>query len=120
MRERLSERTQWWIELLGCLLFLIPYALLVLYFSTDWWWRSFAADEGSSSATGLPNRWIIKAAMPIGFTLLSLAGLAVALRKIVELFGPPPLREKVHDIEEAEAERPDEVKGIDIEGGRPI
>ena len=120
VRERLSERTRWWIELLGCLLFLLPYALLVLYFSTDWWWRSFATDEGSSSATGLPNRWIIKAAMPIGFSLLALAGIAVALRKIVELFGPPTLRDKVHDIEEAEAERPDEVKGVDLEGGRPI
>ena len=102
VRERLPERAQWWIELFGCLLFLIPYCLLITYFSYDFWERSFIADEGSSSATGLPNRWIIKAALPLGFTLLGLAGLAVALRKIVELFGPPNLREEVHHIEEEE------------------
>lgn len=102
VRERLPERAQWWIELFGCLLFLIPYCALIVYFSYDFWERSFLADEGSSSATGLPNRWIIKAALPLGFTLLGLAGLAVALRKIVELFGPPNLREEVHHIEDEE------------------
>lgn len=102
VRERLSERTQWWIELIGCLLFLIPYSMLIVYFSYDFWERSFLANEGSSAATGLPYRWIIKAALPLGFTLLGLAGLAVILRKIVELFGPPDLRNKVHDIEDAE------------------
>lgn len=102
VRERLSERRQWWLELLGCLFFLIPYCILVIYFSFDFWERSFLQGESSSSATGLPYRWIIKAALPIGFTLLGLAGIAVALRKIVELFGPPELRQVVHDVEEAE------------------
>lgn len=110
VRERLPERAQWWLELLGCLLFLLPYCLLVTYFSYDFWERSFLQGEGSSSATGLPYRWAIKAALPLGFTLLGLAGLAVALRKIVELFGPPDLRKSVHDTEEAEAERPDDLK----------
>ena len=102
VRERLPERAQWWVELFGCLCFLIPYSLLIVYFSYDFWERSFIANEGSSSATGLPYRWIIKAALPLGFTLLGLAGVAVALRKIVELFGPPDLREEVHHIEDEE------------------
>jgi TRAP-type mannitol/chloroaromatic compound transport system permease small subunit len=117
VRERLSERTQWWIELLGCLLFLIPYCVLVVYFSYDFTVRSYINQEISSSATGLTHRWIIKSFLPIGFTLLGLAGIAVVFRKIVELFGPPDLREQVHEIEEEEAEALDKI-ALDREGPR--
>jgi TRAP-type mannitol/chloroaromatic compound transport system permease small subunit len=117
VRERLSERTQWWIELLGCLLFLIPYCVLVVYFSYDFTVRSYINQEISSSATGLTHRWIIKSFLPIGFTLLGLAGIAVVFRKIVELFGPPDLREQVHEIEEEEAEPLDKI-ALDREGPR--
>ena len=109
VRENLSERTQWWIELAGCLLFLIPYCVLVIYFSIDYTYKSFVSNEVSASATGLTHRWIIKSAIPLGFTFLALSGVAVVLRKIVELFGPEDLREKVHDIEEAEAEHLDQM-----------
>jgi len=124
VRERLSERTQWWIELLGCLLFLLPYCALVVYFSYDFTVRSFATQEISASATGLTHRWIIKAVIPIGFSLLALSGLVVVFRKLVELFGPPDLREKVHEVEEAEAEHLDEVAikavaDLDDEQGGP-
>ena len=104
VRERLSQRVQWWLELLGCVLFLIPFCLVVIYFGIDWWHRSFALDEGSGSATGLPNRWIIKAVLPIGFTFLLLATVTVVLRKIVELFGPESLRRRISEIEHEEEE----------------
>ena len=105
VRERLSNRTQWWIEIAGCLLFLLPYSALIIYFSYDFAVRSFVVSEISASATGLSYRWIIKSVIPIGFSLLALAGIAVVFRKLVELFGPPELRAKVYDVEEAEAER---------------
>jgi TRAP-type mannitol/chloroaromatic compound transport system permease small subunit len=105
VRERMSERIQWWLELIGCLIFLLPYCALVVYFSYDFTVRAFTSDEISASATGLSHRWIIKSFIPIGFSLLALAGLATVFRKIVELFGPPELRVKVHRVEEAEAVR---------------
>jgi TRAP-type mannitol/chloroaromatic compound transport system permease small subunit len=117
VRERLGERAQWWIELFGCLFFLLPYCALVVYFSYDFALRSFMIDEISASATGLTHRWIIKAIIPIGFSLLALAAVAVVLRKLVELFGPPELRERVHEIEEAEMEHLDQVKGPPGEPG---
>jgi TRAP-type mannitol/chloroaromatic compound transport system permease small subunit len=104
VRENLSERVQWWIELLGCLLFLLPYCALVIYFSFDFTARSFNIDEVSASATGLTHRWIIKSAIPIGFSLLALSGLVVVTRKLIELFGPPELGRKMRDVEAAEAE----------------
>lgn len=105
VRETLGERAQWWIELAGALLFLIPYCALVIYFGYDFTVRSFTSNEISASATGLSHRWIIKAVIPIGFGLLACAGITVVLRKIVELFGPPSLRDRVHTVEEAEALR---------------
>ena len=110
VRERLSQRKQWWIELFGILLFLIPYCAIVLYFGFDWWHRSWIVNEASDSATGLPFRWIIKMALPLGFIFLLLSGVTVLLRKIVELFGPPGLREFVAEGEQLEIEHLDEVK----------
>ena len=108
VREKVSERTKQWIELIGCLAFLMPYLALLIYFGTQFTYTSFEQGEGSSALTGLSHRWAIKIFMPIGFTLLFLAGLAVLCRKIVELFGPEDLRREVLAEEEAEH--------VDLEG----
>lgn len=104
VHERLSRRTQLWIELLGCLLFLIPYCLIVFYHGADWWERSWATGEVSDSATGLPYRWAIKAVLPTGFVFIFLGAVTVLLRKVVELFGPPDLAEAAFRLEQTEQE----------------
>lgn len=119
VRERLSLRAQWWIELIGCLFFLLPYCALVVWLGIDFAYRSFAIDEVSASATGLSHRWIIKACLPLGFLLLGLAGFTVALRKLVELFGPEELRRRVRGLEAEEAEHLDEIRiALDDDGGK--
>jgi len=109
VRENLRERTQWWLEILGCLFFLLPFCGLVIWFGIDFVERAYSTNEISASATGLTHRWLIKSTIPLGFTLLALAGIAILLRKVVELFGPEDLRRKVHEIEEAEIEHLDEI-----------
>ncbi len=88
IREKLGRRSKCVIEILGCLLFLIPFCIVVIYFGTDMTWRSWEKGEVSASATGLPFRWLIKSAVPLGMTLLLMAGLSVLLRRIVSLFRP--------------------------------
>lgn len=114
VHERLPNRAKLWIEFLGCLLFLIPYCVIVLIHGVDWWERSWSIGEVSSSATGLPYRWAIKAFLPIGFVFILFAAVAVFLRKVIQLFGPPDLAEAVTRRERAEAV-PDEATFI--EGG---
>ncbi len=109
LRENLNERTQWWIEVAGCLLFLLPYCALVIWFGIDFTERSYATNEISASATGLTHRWLIKIVIPIGFGFLALSGITVLLRKLIELFGPEELRTRVHEIEEAEIEHLDDI-----------
>jgi TRAP-type mannitol/chloroaromatic compound transport system permease small subunit len=113
VRERLSQRAKWWIEFLGCLLFLIPYCTIVLYHGSEWWGRSFSVGEDSDSATGLPFRWIIKMALPLGFVFLLLATFAIFLRKIIQLFGPSELRDKVTAIENKKSEHLDNILPTD-------
>ena len=90
--------------------FLIPYSFIVIYHGIDWWNRSFQLNEVSASATGLPYRWIIKAILPIGFAVLLVSGVTTAIRKILQLFGPPEIREIVNQREKKQVVRLDEAE----------
>ncbi len=93
LRENFSQRRRAWIEIFGCLLFVLPYTLLVVDLSASQLvWNSFLMNEGSSATTGLPMRWIIKSSLVIGFGFLAIAALSILLRNIVFLFGPGELR----------------------------
>ncbi|MEO1192348.1 MAG: TRAP transporter small permease subunit [Pseudomonadota bacterium] len=92
LREKFRPRTRAYIECLGCLIFVLPYTLLVVELSASLlFWKSFLINEGSSATTGLPMRWIIKSSLMIGFGFLALAAVSILLRNIVFLFGPPDL-----------------------------
>lgn len=99
VHERLSKKSRLWIELLGCLMFFIPFCLVVFFNGVDWWLRSWAIGEVSDSATGLPYRWVVKAFLPIGFAFIFLGALTVLLRKFVQLFGSNELAKSVYQIE---------------------
>ncbi|NVJ69530.1 MAG: TRAP transporter small permease subunit [Alphaproteobacteria bacterium] len=92
--ERLSLRTHAWIELIGCALFLLPYVAAVLWFGFDYVSYSWAYNEASASPTGLPDRWIIKSAIVIGFAMLGFAALARLIYAGIYLFGPKALAEQ--------------------------
>lgn len=92
VRERMSLRLRAWIELLGCLLFVLTYCYILLDFGIDFAQRSFRTNEVSSAMTGLSERWIIKSMLPVCFVLVGIAAISVALRHVVYLFGPAELR----------------------------
>jgi TRAP-type mannitol/chloroaromatic compound transport system permease small subunit len=85
--EMRSPRWRAWIEFLGCILFLLPYCLLVIYFAYDFVLKSYLQGEISASLIGLPHRWVIKSVLMVGLVLALLAGISVLLRYIVVLFG---------------------------------
>jgi TRAP-type mannitol/chloroaromatic compound transport system permease small subunit len=92
VRERLGPRPRVWIELLGCLLSLLPFTLVTLHFSLEFAHSAYALGERSASASGLGARWVIKAILALGLVLMLLAGLAVLLRQLLALLGPPDER----------------------------
>jgi TRAP-type mannitol/chloroaromatic compound transport system permease small subunit len=80
LHERLSLNTQAWIELYGILLFLVPFIALIVIYSFPFVASSYELSEVSPSPGGLPYRWLIKAFLPIGFLLLTLAVFSRLLR----------------------------------------
>jgi len=99
VREHLSLKTQAWIEFIGVSLFMIPYCLVMVYFSTKYAHDSYVMHEISASLVGLPNRWIIKSVFLIGMISALFSGIAVWLQTWVVLFGPKDLRFKLMTLQ---------------------
>ncbi|MBY6200549.1 TRAP transporter small permease subunit [Maritalea mobilis] len=79
----LFERFPPWLcrtlEVIGGLALMLI-AAYVLKLSLPWVEQSYMRNEASPNPGGLPMRWVLKALIPMGFFLLSLQGLAHALR----------------------------------------
>ena len=80
-----SERRKAWVNLLGSLIFLIPFSILVILASKKFVINSFLISETSPDPGGLPARYILKACIPVGFLLVLLQGLALAFKSFVTL-----------------------------------
>ncbi|USD66399.1 TRAP transporter small permease subunit [Vibrio sp. SCSIO 43136] len=86
--ERLSLRAQAIIDILGTVLWLIPFCLLVAWFGIDFAKESYLLGETSGDPGGLPYRWIIKAMIPVSFTLMALSGVGLMLHSLNKIFNP--------------------------------
>ena len=80
VRETLSMGKKVWIEMIGVTIFLIPYTLIVIYFSAIYAYDSWTIGEISASQVGLTHRWIIKTVLAVGLFVALLAGISVWLQ----------------------------------------
>ncbi len=78
-----------WINLLGSLFFLLPLCLLIISSSWPFVASAFTSAETSPDPGGLPYRFLLKSAIPLGFTLLMLQGIADVLTHLLFIFGYP-------------------------------
>ena len=91
LQNRLSLRSKKLLFLLGTIFLLIPFTLGVTVISIKPMLLSWKIAEASPDPNGLPRYWI-KTLIPIGFSLLTLQGIAEIIRLIDELkisFGIP-------------------------------
>lgn len=86
--QRMTDRGRAWIDLLGGLFFLLPFCLLIIVSSLPFVNYAFSIGEGSPDPGGLPYRFLLKAAIPLGFSLLLLQGIAHMLRSLQTLLAP--------------------------------
>lgn len=84
--SRLTARTRAWIDLVGTLILLLPFAVVGLVVSWPAVHASWAIREGSPDPGGLP-RYPIKAVILVGFALVVLQGVAELIRRITFLRG---------------------------------
>jgi len=87
--SRLSLRAQAWIDLFGSLLFLLPVAGLMAWFSWSMFVEAWSIQEVSADSGGL-LRWPIKLALPLGFGLLFLQGVSETIKRAGMLAGQLP------------------------------
>jgi TRAP-type mannitol/chloroaromatic compound transport system permease small subunit len=80
-------RTRALVDLLGALLFLLPFAAAVAALSLPYVERSWAILERSREASGLPFVYLFKTLIPIFALLIGLQGIAQALRAALVLAG---------------------------------
>jgi len=95
---RFSPRLQAWVDLVGGLLFLLPLCGLMIWMGWDGFAASWAVNETSPDAGGL-SRWPIKLAIPLGFALLWLQGVAEVIKRAAFLSGHASLvQERAEEV----------------------
>lgn len=83
---RLSERARVWIDLVGGVVFLLPFCIFAVIASWPGVRDSFAVLEQSPDPDGLP-RYPIKAVVLVAFFLIALQGLSEIVKRIAWLRG---------------------------------
>ena len=85
--EKQSLKTRAWIDLLGVLVFLLPFVLLVGYYGLGFVAESYDMGEQSGDPGGLPYRWLIKAVIPFAFFSIAISGIGMILHSINTIRG---------------------------------
>jgi TRAP-type mannitol/chloroaromatic compound transport system permease small subunit len=70
--SRFSEKNKALVDFVGTLILLVPWCIMLIWFSWDYAQTSWMIREGSPDPGGLPARYLIKFAIPLGIGLLLL------------------------------------------------
>ena len=79
----INDKVRIWFDVLGTLLILLPFCLLIIVSAWPFVTQAYIHNEISPDPGGLPARWLIKAAIPLGFFFLLIQGIAEALKKLL-------------------------------------
>ncbi|MFP4097117.1 MAG: TRAP transporter small permease subunit [Cyclobacteriaceae bacterium] len=86
--QNFSPKAQAWVNLVGTILFLVPFCYITIITSLKFTGNAYAINEGSPDPGGLPARFIVKGAIPLGFLLLLLQAFSLAFRSILTITEP--------------------------------
>jgi TRAP-type mannitol/chloroaromatic compound transport system permease small subunit len=75
-----STRKKALVDILGILFLAAPFVVVVILHSYDFAYEAWRVNESSAAPSGLPYRWMIKAVIPLSFSLLLLSMVAKLLR----------------------------------------
>mgnify|MGYP002620079432 CR=1 FL=1 len=92
LAEHFRPKVRATIEILGILLFFLPFCYFILEYAWPFVQRSYRINEISAAPGGLPMRWIIKSFILYAFALLAMAGLARLIRAFSLITGFPKVR----------------------------
>lgn len=81
-----SRRTQHWIDLVGHVLFLMPFVVLMAWMLVPYAWQAWKIGQISTNSGGLII-WPARALLAAGFILLVLQGISEIIKKIAVMQG---------------------------------
>jgi TRAP-type mannitol/chloroaromatic compound transport system permease small subunit len=81
--DKLSDKKRATINIVGTIVFLIPFAMLIGFGSLSFVNEAFQTGEISGDPGGLTHRWIIKALIPASMALLIFSALGFILKNII-------------------------------------
>lgn len=87
--RRMSPRTQAWVDSLGILIFLLPFATFLMMTSYEFVARSWSIRESSADAGGIPYVYLLKTLIPAMCALLIIQGVAELLRNGLRICTTP-------------------------------
>ena len=79
----LSERNKRWVDCIGDIFLMLPFAAVMAWLSVGFVMRSYRSGEGSDYG-GMLDRFLIKSTIPIGFAILFLVILARVIRRLLD------------------------------------
>jgi TRAP-type mannitol/chloroaromatic compound transport system permease small subunit len=86
-REKMSARTRALVELMGCLVIMLPISGILIYYGAGSALTAFWGGEKLEAFSDLPLQWVVKCTLPTGYLLLFLSGMCVMARNFLFLIG---------------------------------
>ncbi|MEM6406616.1 MAG: TRAP transporter small permease subunit [Pseudomonadota bacterium] len=87
--ERLDQRRQAWINLLGTLIFVWPFCGVVTFYGIGFAYDAYQIGEISGDPGGLTQRWLIKGMISFAFICVLFSSLGVVLRAWQQIVDAP-------------------------------
>jgi TRAP-type mannitol/chloroaromatic compound transport system permease small subunit len=85
--QRMSKKGQAWINFIGVLFFLLPGCYLIIATAIPFVQDSYSVVEGSPDPGGVPYRFLLKSAIPVGFGFVALQGISLLLKSLLTILG---------------------------------
>jgi TRAP-type mannitol/chloroaromatic compound transport system permease small subunit len=85
--SRFGPRTKAWVDILGTLIFLLPWMAVLAWTSSQFVLSSWEILEKSSTADGMPGLYILKSTIWVFCAVVSLQGVALIARRTLFLNG---------------------------------
>ncbi|MEQ8241648.1 MAG: TRAP transporter small permease subunit [Cyclobacteriaceae bacterium] len=84
--QKFTTQQKAWVNLIGCSFLLLPMCYVITREGAQFAYNSFGVLESSPDPGGLPARYLIKGALPLGFFVLGLQCIAEILKNISTIF----------------------------------
>jgi TRAP-type mannitol/chloroaromatic compound transport system permease small subunit len=88
---RMSERAKAWIDLIGCVVWLLPWLAVLVATSMPWVAISWRLFEPSTNIGGMPGLFLLKTEIIVFTVLVGLQGFGVMCRSLLLIGGQPEL-----------------------------